>query len=67
MRAVAIIRVQQPDIDFIEERAVADFRAFEATASLHVKRVRTPDAIDAMMKVLESLKKDLQRKTLVLS
>lgn len=69
MHTVAVVRItnKQPDLDFIEDRAVTDFRAFKATADLHIRRVRTPLAINAMLDVLESLKNDLHKKTLMLS
>lgn len=69
MQTVTVIKVvnKTPDLEFIEDRAVTDFRAFKATADLHIKRVRTPLAINAMLDVLESLKNDLHKKTLMLS
>lgn len=67
MQAVTVIKVtrQAPDIEFIEERAVVDFDAFEAIAALHIKRVRTPYAINRISEVLERLQKGLHSKRLL--
>ena len=68
MRSIQIIKVKNiaPDLEFIEDRAVADFRSFHAMASLHVRRVQTPYAINQMLDVLESLQNSLHEKRLML-
>jgi len=69
MQTITVVKVTRkaPDLEYIEDRAVSDFRAFKEVGSLHIKRVRTPLAINAMLDVLESLKNDLHKKTLMLS
>lgn len=51
------------------DRAVADFRAFEAIGRVHASRVRNDLALDVMLEIVETLQKDLlsQKKVISLS
>ncbi len=67
-RKVQIIKtVAHPlDIEYLEETAVSDFRAFSVVGSLHIARVQTPTTIDAMLDTLDALQTCLrERKVMV--
>lgn len=66
LRAITILRtVERPEYDYIEDRAVTDFKAFAVTAQTHIKRVNTPYAVNEMLEVLETLTKMLHEKRIV--
>jgi hypothetical protein len=59
-------RAKEKDLSLDTDRAVANFRAFYATAALDSERVDDPFAIDVMVEVLDNLKNNLQKRRSVL-
>ncbi len=67
MNGIKVIKADKiaalpPNMPVDSQRAVADFRAFYATAQLHVERISEPKAIDVMLDVVNELRNTLLSK-----
>ncbi len=76
MRAVQVIKsysvltqsIQSgADLKYEDDKAVAEYRAFDAVAHLHANRVTNPLALDAMLSIVESIKTDLLNRRKLIS
>lgn len=52
------------ELDYYSDRAIADYRGFQHTASLHAERVQSPMALTIMEEIVEGLSQDLKKRRL---